>query len=468
MSRINTNVTSLIGQRVLTRNQADLNRSLARLSTGIKINSGSDDPAGLIASENLRGEKVGTQSAIDNASRASNVIGTAEGGLNEVSALLTQLQGLVSQASNTGGLSQPEVAANQLQVDSILGTINRISGSTSFQGIQLLNGNYDYNTSGLNPAAIANLRVNSAKIPDGAAVNVLVNVAVSARTAVITYSGSVPAGGATVQVAGNFGTTQLSFASGTTISQVRDAINAVRNATGLSAQVSGAAVRINSVGYGSKQFVSLTTIAGTFNPSITKAYGRDATTSVNGGAAISDGTRVSYRTSDLDVEFDIRSLANKNGGSSSFFITGGGATFGLGSKVTEGNKASIGIQSVSTASLGNVDDGFLSSLASGAPNSLNSGQLVRAQRVLDTAIRTVSQLRGRLGAFQKYTIQSTVNNLGVALENSSAAESAIRDTDFAAETASLTRAQILQQASTTVLSQANSAPQSVLSLLRAG
>jgi flagellin len=77
MSRINTNVTSLIGQRVLTRNQADLNRSLARLSTGIKINSGSDDPAGLIASENLRGEKVGTQSAIDNASRASNVIGTA-------------------------------------------------------------------------------------------------------------------------------------------------------------------------------------------------------------------------------------------------------------------------------------------------------------------------------------------------------------------------------------------------------
>ena len=100
----------------------------------MKINSGADDPSGLIASENLQAEQVGLTTAIDNANQANNVIGTAEGGLSEVSSLLTQLQGLVSQSANTGGLSSTEVAANQLQVDSILGTINRIAQSTSFQG----------------------------------------------------------------------------------------------------------------------------------------------------------------------------------------------------------------------------------------------------------------------------------------------------------------------------------------------
>src|SRR3954462_10829597 len=105
MSRINTNVSSLIAQRVLNKNNDQRNTSLARLSTGLKINTGADNPAGLIASENLRAEKVGISTAIDNATRAGNIIGTAEGGLNEVSSLLTEVQGLVGQAAHTGGLS---------------------------------------------------------------------------------------------------------------------------------------------------------------------------------------------------------------------------------------------------------------------------------------------------------------------------------------------------------------------------
>jgi len=90
---------------------------------------------------------------------------------------------------------------------------------------------------------------------------------------------------------------------------------------------------------------------------------------------------------------------------------------------------------------------------------------VSAQKIVDKAIKQVSQLRGRLGAFQKFTIGSTINSLGVAYENVSASESAIRDTDFAEETAKLTRSQILSQASTTVLSQANASPQNALALL---
>src|SRR5580693_9799215 len=115
-SVINTNVSSLIAQRSLNQNNTALNTSLERLSTGLRINTGADDPAGLIASQALQQEQTGIQTAINNASLAGNVIGTAEGGLNEISSLLTQLQGLVCQAANTGGLSASEVAADQLQV----------------------------------------------------------------------------------------------------------------------------------------------------------------------------------------------------------------------------------------------------------------------------------------------------------------------------------------------------------------
>ena len=159
------------------------------MSTGLRINSGADDPAGLIAAENLKAESVGISTAIDNANRATNIIGTAEGGLSEVSNLLTQLQSLVSQSANTGGLSSDEVAANQLQVDSILSTINRISQSTSFQGTQLLNGNFSYTTSGVQSTQIDNLAINAAALPDNKAVAVVVQVTASAQTGQITYSG---------------------------------------------------------------------------------------------------------------------------------------------------------------------------------------------------------------------------------------------------------------------------------------
>ena len=142
-----------------------------------------------------------------------------------------------------------------------------------------------------------------------------------------------------------------------------------------------------------------------------------------------------------------------------------GATFALGEQVDNTDKASIGIQAVTTGSLGDVTNGFLSSLASGGANSLTSGNLTNAQSILSEAINQVSTLSGRLGSFQKYTIGSTINNLSVAYENASSALSNVEDTNFAAETANLTRAQILASSATTVLSTANSQPQAVLKLL---
>jgi flagellin len=465
MSRINTNVSSLIAQRVLTRNNLSLNQSLERLSTGLKINKGADNPAGLIASENLRAEKSGIVQAIDNANRASNIIGTAEGGLSEVSALLTELQSLVSQSANSGGLSQEEIAANQLQVDSILNTINRIAQATAFQGAKLLNGNYDYTTSGVTSTEFDNVRINAARVPDGGTINVVVQVTASAQTGEITYTGGALTDNVTIEVAGNVGTEQLSFASGTAVSSIAAAINAVTTATGVSATISGTDLVVNSTQYGADQFVSLKTVAGTFTPSSTKDLGENAAVTINGAEAQANGLSVSFRSSNLDIEFDLDAVFNLPG-TGSFVVTGGGASFSLGSKVTETDKASIGISSVSTGSLGDSNNGYLSALASGGEAALDSNNLVVAQRVIDKAIKQVSQLRGRLGAFQKFTIGSTINSLGVAFENVSASESAIRDTDFAEETANLTRSQILAAAATTVLAQANASPQAALSLLQ--
>jgi len=245
--------------------------------------------------------------------------------------------------------------------------------------------------------------------------------------------------------------------------------------TGVTAVASGTAqvIKFKSSEFGADNFVSVRAITGTF--AITggtsgKDFGSDADVRVNGATADVDGTNVSYRGGSLDVEFQLSTGLN-NGKTKTFGITSGGATFSLGARVSETEKAAIGISSVSTGSLGTTLNTagtaeYLSSLASGGTNTLDAGNLVQSQKILDKAVKQVSQLRGRLGAFQKFTIGSTVNSLSIALENASAAESAIRDTDFAEETAKLTRAQILSQAATTVLAQANASPQLALSLLQ--
>ncbi|MGA2499394.1 MAG: flagellin [Tepidisphaeraceae bacterium] len=467
MSRINTNIPSLMAMQQLSKNSANLSTSLQRLSTGLQINSGKDAPAGLIASQTLQSEMAGINQAIANSSSADNVLSTAEGSLQEVSSLLLEVQSLTTQAANSGALSSDEIAANQLQVDSILSSINRISNTTQFNGVKLIDGSMDYTTAGVNPTNFATVNVNSALLVDNAPMNVVVAVTQSARTGTIGYTGGTLAAGnaVTVQVAGNKGSQQVSFAGGTTIAQMITAINAVTGSTGVSAINSGGDLGLYSVAFGSKQYVSLQTVSGTFAPTASIGYGRDANVTVNGAAAQADGLSVSYRNSNLDLQLQLGTAFNTVG-NDQFQITGGGAVFQLGAKVDTQDKASIGLQSVSTGSLGNSITGYLSTLGSGAANSLSSGNLNTAQKIIDAAIAQVSTLRGRIGAFQKEVLDPNVSSLNVALENVTASESSITDTDFAAETANMTRAQILVQATTTVLAQANSSPQNVLTLLK--
>jgi flagellin len=153
-------------------------------------------------------------------------------------------------------------------------------------------------------------------------------------------------------------------------------------------------------------------------------------------------------------------------GKTKFAITGGGALFQLGPQVNSNQQVNVGIGSVAASNLGDNNVGFLNEIVTGGNKTLVGGDAGAASRIVEKAIRQVAVARGRLGAFEKNTLDTNVNSLSIALENVTASESTIRDADFAAETAALTRAQILTQAGTSVLATANATPQSVLSLLQ--
>lgn len=473
MSRINTNIPSMIASRILGRNNSGLNVSLGRLSTGLRINSGKDDPAGLIASEALRAEKLAIGAAITNISRANNVIATAEGGLDEVNKLLTDLEDLVDRSSNEAAISPDERDANQLQIDSILASINRIAGSTAFQGKKLLSGELDYRTSGVNSSNIADASVTAARITAGGYRTVAVEVVGSAQLANLTYAAAATgAGTTTLEISGKLGTEVLSFASGTAIADIATAVNQSKELTGVSATVTSATGMVfSSTAYGSDQFVSVSALQGTFtvtggDAGATTDFGRDASVLINGVQANTRGLRARLQSATLSVELTLNSAFGTALGSDTFQITGGGANFAIAPELSLNSLASLGIQNVSTSSLGNATSGFLASLGSGQANDLASRNFFVAQRIIREAQSNVSQLRGRLGAFQKDTLQSVQNALTIAQENTTAAESAIRDTDFANETSNLTRSQILVQSATNVLRLANAQPQQILALLQ--
>jgi flagellin len=698
MTRINTNVSSLVAQNTLGRSNSALEQALTRLSTGLRINTGKDDPAGLIASENLRSDITSIKRAIGNTDRANQVIATADSALGQVSGLLNDIRGLVTEAANSGGVSAEQIAANQSQIDSSLEALNRIAQTVTFQGRKLLDGSLDFITSaGSNFSRLSGLQIDQANlgttgsvsvdiavttaatnaevdidgfaastaaanattsfnvtnavaqatgtialdttgasgfaltaaaagpaagaagngftgivIADGlvagtsydantgvltvttdiangddttadvyAAINAGTDFVASALTggtetvattntgsgslvggrnagstaitvtadtagvntktvtlqevvtgtantataaldgsgnivvsingtvaksaianainnditgytasAVITgdanyasSSDSVPgvatlAGGAAAsggltqaavfELSGQNGSEVFSFGANTSIARVADAINLIKDATGVEATVNGTTLELTSTGYGSDAFVELKLISEATGGTISAAIGQgareagtDVVATVNGIAAKGRGNNISVNTSTLDLSTSVQAGFT---GSIAFDITGGGALFQLGPDVVSNQQARIGITSVNTARLGGTD-GVLYQLASGGTADLSSDP-TKAALIIDEAITQITQLRGRLGAFQRTSLETNKNTLNDTLVNLTEAESKIRDADFAAESAALTRAQILVQSGTTVLQVANSNPQNVLALLR--
>ena len=688
MTRINTNVGSLNAQKTLARSNASLQQALTRLSTGLRINVGKDDPAGLIASEVLRSDIVSVQKAIGNSQRANQMIAIADSALGQATSLLNDIRGLVTESANKGALSDAQIAANQLQVDSSLEALNRIAQTTSFQGRRVLDGSLDFITTAGSIASIEDFQIDQANFGTASSIGVSVTIANAAAQATLTstgfsaaanatatlnfaagerltagtgifadaavgiditatsldsslsgvsiilatqvglgvgnetavYSASaktltitmdsvgpttaanvvaaidnqtsefnatvIGAGGAVAigdagvlgttgvdsiaitaaaagpefndmaisvatsaavttgaptavynasqntllltinssatttlaavtaaivalpefgavatsngsttldgagadpdatantgatggrallgdvvaQISGASGAEVFSFQSGASINQMVNALNLVSDATGVGASYSGGTLTLASTAYGSDAFVDVDVISegagGTFenNLSATRATGTDIDANVNGIAATGDGNTFSINTATLDLSITVSAGSNT---AFNFSITGGGAQFQLGPDVVSNQQARFGIQSVGAASLRGAS-GRLYQLGTGESAALATDPTLAAQ-IVDQVIDKVTSLRGRLGAFQKTTIETNIQSLSDTLENLTDAESSIRDADFAAETAALTRAQILVQSGTSVLAIANSNPQNVLALLR--
>jgi flagellin len=279
--------------------------------------------------------------------------------------------------------------------------------------------------------------------------------------------GEVLADDLVFQLNGSSGAETFNFASGTSKDQIASAINLVSDSTGVAAAVASGSLTLTSTDYGSDALVSVDVInegaSGTFaaNLDTTRDTGTDIVATVNGVEATGQANTLSINTSSLDLSLTVDDGSSTN---FSFDISGGGATFQLGPEVSSTQQASLGIGSVSTGQLGGAA-GRLYELGSGQSKSL-ANDVTGAAQIIDQVIAKVTGLRGRLGAFQSTTLESNLVSLNDTKANLQEAESSIRDADFAQESARLTRAQILVQSGTNVLSLANQNPQNVLALLR--
>jgi len=237
MTRINTNVGSLTAQKTLARTNLQLQEALTRLSTGLRINTGKDDPAGLIASEILRSDIISTQKAVSNSERANQMIATADSALGQVSSLLNDIRGLVEEAANKGALSQEQIEANQLQIDSSLEAIDRIAQTTQFQGRRLLDGSLDFVTENVDSTKMSNLRIDQANFGTSSQISVNVDVVTQATQAALSFRGSQVTSPTVVEIGGFGGFETFNFSAGATVSQIATAINLVSDALGVQASL---------------------------------------------------------------------------------------------------------------------------------------------------------------------------------------------------------------------------------------
>ena len=471
MTITNTNTLNLLN--IVNRTSLAQSNVLTQLSTGLKINRGADDPAGLIAMESLNAELTAVNAALDNNQRADAMLNVADGAITEISSLLSDIQGLVSASSSEAGLSASEKAANQAQIDSAISSIDRIVRTTSFNGKKLLDGNMSIRTSGVDSADVGSLKVYS-RTNSSTATTVSVNVTNSATTATASLgsfgNGDAASGASTLAITGSLGTATITVASGATQAEVVTAINAAKDLTGVSATGAASAVGLNSTGYGTDEFVSVSVLSGGYindgnnMSNVSRTEGTDATVVVNGTNAAVDGLDVNYSANGLSLSFSLTAALNTGGGTTSFTVQAtGGATFQLGTDST--TRATIGMDSLASHTLGGGDSGgYLRELQSGGAFDVNT-DVATAMKVVKKAIGDVASARGRIGGFQKFQVQTSINSLNATKAGLSDARSVIAETDYAVATAELNRQSVLLNSGIQLLGMANQQAAQILSLL---
>lgn len=465
------NVASLNAQTNLNKASSSVARSVERLSSGLKVNRGADGPAALVISEKQRAQIAGLRAAIDNSEKAVSLVQTAEGALTEINSLLVKVRTLSVDSANAGVNDADALAANQSEIANALDTITRIANNTQFGTKKLLDGSADATATAANAAITVDSLPTSATEDDSLAVNVTTaaELATVSSASGVTQTAAL-ANAETLTING----IDISLDAGLTQDEVVDRINEFTEETGVVAVDDGDNTVLNSVEFGSAATISVesdvtaATNSSGFGTTALTDDGVDIAATIDGVSITGVGTTLTGTTGtvaglSLTIAADATDpTVSASGDLGTIEIASNALVFQIGANKDQ--TASIQIQTTTAAGLGqNIAGNQFTNLslidvttASGAQDAIE---------VIDGAIDDITNLRGTLGAFQSNTLESTAANLRATLENSISAESVIRDTDFAEEIANFTKNQVLLQAGTSVLGNANQLPQAVLSLL---
>jgi len=485
--RINTNVQALNALRNLTNTVGELGISMTRLSTGLRINSAADDPAGLVISEGMRSQLKGIDQAIRNSQDAVNMAKTAEGAMDEVQTLLRNMRALAVHSANTAVVDSAMLQANQNQIRSTIQSINRISEQTSWGNKRLLDGTAGVQAGVTDTTNVASVYMGSTFGTQSIAGGTLTLQRTTAATqASMTLSDSYVATTTVVTPGGSFvinGSTISVNGTSDTLATVVAKINAQAANTGVAASITGAgpyAIQLNQQNFGADFSISLldpvgvlhnvaapapvTGIDAVFNVTAMTGSPAAATTSVftGGIGSVTSGLRLTDSNNNVIVlNPSANTAAGFAAGAAVGQISVGSVRFQIGANENQGVTFSMPntrANQLGTAALAGQSIASLDVTSSaGSQNAIS---------IIDSAIEQLAAQRGEIGSFQTNFLDSTVRSLSVARENLTASESQVRDADVAEEMSKFTRLQILQQSGMSMLAQANQAPQQVLALLK--
>lgn len=464
------NVASLNARNNLGRANKSLSQSVERLSSGLKVNRGSDGPAALVISEKQRAQIAGLKVAIDNSEKAVSMVQTAEGALSEINSLLVKVRSLALDSANTGYNDDDSLAANQSEISNALDTINRIANNTQFGTKKLLDG-----SAGITGIASSSDVTVLQGTADTAAGNYTIEVTTAGERGTVT-AGTDQTGALAADEILTINNVSISMSAGLTQAQVVDRINEFSAQTGVSAEIDGTSTRLYTGTFGSDAEISVVSnqaaaaTSSGFGTTLVNDSGVNVEIEVDGGSTISGrGNTVTINSGaakGLSLQFaddgsDVTSTVT--GAQGNVSVVNNSLVFQIGANKDQ--TASVTVSRVNPSSLG-------IGVSGNQFNNLNEIDVTSAAKsqdalgIIDAAIDDITNLRGDLGAFQQNTLTSTANNLRTTLENTINAESVIRDTDFAEEISNFTSNQVLVQAGTSVLGNANQMPQSILSLLQ--
>ncbi len=467
---ISNNPSSLIAQNNLGKSNVAFKQSLERLSSGLKINRGADGPAALVISEKQRAQIAGLNAAINNSEKAVALIQTAEGALSEINSLLVKIRSLAIDSGNSGVNDEDALAANQAEIDNALDTINRIANNTQFGTKKLLDGSAGINGVASVPAQVTFLKATATTTAGTYTVDVTTAGERAVATAGVLQTAALAAN-EILTINGE----QVQLTAGMTQTDVITTINTRTSVTGVVADAGGAGgeLRLYSEVFGADETISVisnTTAAATSTGIGTTAItdsGVDiqaniGSTAVSGrGNTLTVGSGLAEGLS-LSVGQAADAVTTFTGANGNITINDKSLTFQIGPNANQSASIAVGKANPSSLGIGAAGNQFANL---GQINVTTAAKANDTLAIVDSAIDDITNLRGDLGAFQQNTLMATANNLRVTLENTINAESVIRDTDFAAEIAEFTKQQVLMQAGTSTLSNANQLPQLVLSLL---